>query len=65
MAASVVVSVDEFFLEGAEERLGGGVVPTHAGPSHRLADAISPAQPGGGPRRVLPRFKGSLQHCFV
>ena len=65
MAGAVVGSVDEFFVEGAEERLGGCVVPAHPGPSHRLCDAICPAQLSGGPRRILPRFKGSLQHCLV
>ena len=59
MAASVVGSVDEFGLEGAEKRFGGCVVPTRPGPSHRLCDAICPAELGGGPRGVLTRFKGS------
>ena len=65
MAASVILAVDEFFLEGAEKRFSGGVVPPHPGPSHRLYDAICSAELGGGPQRILPRFKGSLQHCFV
>ena len=65
MAASVVGSVDEFFLEGAEERLGGCVVPAHPGPSHRLCDAICPAQLGGGPRRVLGGFNWLSQHLVM
>ena len=31
---SVVGPVGEFFLEGAGERVGGGVIPAHPGPSH-------------------------------
>ena len=58
MAASVVLAVDEFLLEGAEERLGCGVVPPHPGPAHRLADAIGPAELSGGRRGVLTRFRG-------
>ena len=38
MPVVVAGPVDEFFLEGAEERLGSGVVPTHPGPTHGLAD---------------------------
>ena len=65
MAGAVVVSVDEFFVEGAEERLGGCVVPAHPGPSHRLCDAICPAQLSGGPRRILGGFNRSSQHLRV
>ena len=48
MPVLVVGPVDEFFFEGAEERLGSGVVPAHPGPAHGLADAISPTELGGG-----------------
>ena len=65
MAALVVVSVDEFGLEGAEKRFGGGVVPAHPGPSHRLCDAICPAELGGGPRGVLGGFNWWSQHLVM
>ena len=62
MAALVVVSVDEFFVESAEKRLGGGVIPTHPGPSHRLCDAISPAQLSGSPELGLAAAVGVEYH---
>lgn len=39
-------AVDEFFLQRGEERLGGGVVPTHSGMTHRLQDAVTFAEFG-------------------
>ncbi|MCY4369412.1 MAG: hypothetical protein OXF41_08310 [bacterium] len=53
MPVLVVGPVDEFLPDGAEERLGGGVIPAHPGPSYRLADAICATQLGSSPRRVL------------
>ena len=38
--------VDEFFLEGGQERFGRCVVPAHPGAAHRLESAVSSAKVG-------------------
>ena len=57
--------VQEFGLDGGEERLGDRVVIRVASPSHRYRDASLVAAGPERPRGGLPRFKGSLQHCLV
>ena len=57
--------VQEFGLEGGEERLGYGVVVGVASASHRHRDAGLLAAGPERPRGVLTRFKGSLQQCLV
>ena len=61
---AVAGSVDEFLLEGAEERFGCGVVPAHPGSADGLADAMSPAQAGGGRGCVLGAPIGVEHHTL-
>lgn len=60
----VVGPVDVFFLEGVEERLGGGVVSAYPGPAYGLADAMCLAELGCSRRCVLGAAVGVEHHTL-
>ena len=56
---------DEFGLVQADDRFGEGVIVGIAHGSDRGFDAGLGETVGVADGQVLPRFKGSLQHCLV
>ena len=65
LAGAVAAPVEEFFLQGGEERLGGGVVQGAAGASHGLDDAEALTGFREGVRAILTGFNRSSQHRVV
>ena len=61
-AGLVVAPVEEFFLQGGEERFGRGVVQGAAGLSHGLGDAEAVADLAEGPGAVLRAAVGVENH---
>jgi hypothetical protein len=57
-------AVDEFFLEGGEERLGDGVVVGVSAGAHRDRDPGLVRGPAERERHVLPGLNRSSQRCL-
>src|SRR5215204_7605715 len=56
------LAVEQLGLEGGEEALGDGIVPTGAGATDALAQVVVGEPVGVGPGQILGEFNRSSQH---